>query len=909
MTTNASVRLDGVSHHFGKRKALEALSLEIPDGCMVGLIGPDGVGKSTVLSLISGVRKIQTGRITVFGGDISDGRHRRMIAPRIAYMPQGLGRNLYPTLSVRENLDFFGRLFGHSAEERDRRIAELLAATGLDPFPDRPAGKLSGGMKQKLALCCALIHDPDLLILDEPTTGVDPLSRRQFWNLIDVIRGRRPQMSVIVATAYMDEAEGFDWLAAMDGGRVIAKGAPRDIMQQAGKQSLEEAFIALLPEAKRAGHQDVVIPPRTATDDAAPAIEAEGLTCRFGEFVAVDHVSFRIGQGEIFGFLGSNGCGKSTTMKMLTGLIDPSDGWTKLFGKTMTADDLATRQNVGYMSQNFSLYSELTVYQNLELHARLFHISANEIDARVGEMLARYDLTTSADQRPDNLPLGIRQRLQLAVAVVHRPSVLILDEPTSGVDPVARDAFWRTLIELSRNDGVTIFISTHFMNEAARCDRISLMHAGRVLAMGSPQELVQKRGSDTLENAFIDYLAEAAGEPVSGAARQEKAATLAAQSDDAKAPLHFDLGRLWAYSLLESTELMRDKIRLFFALAGPIILMITFGFGISFDVENLSYAAYDQDRTPASRALLENFSSSRYFDERSEIHSTDDLDRRLRAGELAIAIEIPSGFGRNVSSGRPTEIAVWADGSMPFRAETATGYVTGIASSYLQQLAQTTESVASLVTIETRFRYNQAFRSANAMVPTVIVLMLVLIPAIMSAIGVVREEETGSIANFRSTPITKLEFLFGKQLPYVAIALVSAVTLFLLALFLFRVPYKGSVSLVVVATVAYVWATTGFGQLVSTFTKTQVAAVFATAIISIVPAVNFSGLIVPVSSLSGGARIFGLAFPAAWFQPVSVGGFTKGLGWADLWHNVLVLVAFAIIYLALAQLVLRKQEA
>ncbi|MDQ0559273.1 ribosome-dependent ATPase [Rhizobium mesoamericanum] len=908
MTTDASVRLEGVSHQFGKRRALDALSLEIPDGCMVGLIGPDGVGKSTVLSLISGVRKIQAGQITIFGGDMADSSHRRMIAPRIAYMPQGLGRNLYPTLSVRENLDFFGRLFGHSAEERDRRIVELLAATGLDPFPNRPAGKLSGGMKQKLALCCALIHDPDLLILDEPTTGVDPLSRRQFWNLINVIRGRRPQMSVIVATAYMDEAEGFDWLAAMDGGRLIAKGTPSDIMRQAGKESLEEAFIALLPEAKRAGHQDVVIPPRTETDDAAPAIEAEGLTCRFGDFVAVDNVSFRIDQGEIFGFLGSNGCGKSTTMKMLTGLIDPSDGWTKLFGKSMTADDLATRQNVGYMSQNFSLYSELTVRQNLELHARLFHIAANEIDARVGEMLTRYDLADNADQYPDSLPLGIRQRLQLAVAVVHRPLVLILDEPTSGVDPIARDAFWRTLIELSRNDGVTIFISTHFMNEAARCDRISLMHAGRLLAVGSPQELVRKRGSDTLENTFIEYLAEAAGEPVASAPTEEKA-LLAAQGDDAKTPLHFDFGRLWAYSLRESTELMRDRIRLFFALAGPIILMITFGFGISFDVENLSYAAYDQDKTPASRAFLENFSSSRYFDERPEIRSIDDLNQRLRAGELSIAIEIPSGFGRNVSSGRSTEIAVWADGSMPFRAETATGYVAGITSSYLQQLAETTDSLASLVTIETRFRYNQAFRSANAMVPTVIVLMLVLIPAIMSAIGVVREEETGSIANFRSTPITKLEFLIGKQLPYVAIALVSAMALFLLALFLFRVPYKGSVSLIVVATVAYVWATTGFGQLVSTFTKTQVAAVFSTAIISIVPAVNFSGLIVPVSSLSGGARIFGLAFPAAWFQPVSVGGFTKGLGWNDLWDNVLVLCAFAIIYLALAQLVLRKQEA
>ncbi|MDI7861948.1 ribosome-associated ATPase/putative transporter RbbA [Rhizobiaceae bacterium n13] len=914
MIASAGVTLDAVSHRFGKSKALDTLTLAVPDGCMAGLIGPDGVGKSTVLSLIAGVRKIQTGTITAFGGDMADGGHRRLIAPRIAYMPQGLGRNLYPTLSVRENLDFFGRLFGHSAEERDRRIAELLTATGLAPFPDRPAGKLSGGMKQKLSLCCALIHDPDLLILDEPTTGVDPLSRRQFWDLINVIRGRRPQMSVIVATAYMEEAERFDWLAAMDDGRVIAEGSPDEIKRKAGKQSLEDAFIALLPEARRAGHQEVVIRPRTATDNATPAIEAEGLTCRFGDFVAVDHVSFRIGRGEIFGFLGSNGCGKSTTMKMLTGLIEPSEGWTKLFGKSMDADDLATRQNVGYMSQGFSLYSELTIQQNLELHARLFHIPAAEVGPRVREMLDRYDLAAVADQRPDSLPLGIRQRLQLAVAVIHRPSVLILDEPTSGVDPVARDAFWRTLIALSRDDGVTIFISTHFMNEAERCDRISLMHAGRVLAMGTPRELAEKRGSDSLEDAFIDYLAEASGEPLSGASpAAENDVGVARESHGvvvhAAPPRRFDFGRLWAYSRREATELMRDRIRLFFALAGPIILMITFGFGISFDVENLSYAVYDQDRTPTSRALLESFSSSRYFEEKPEIGSDRELDTRLRAGELTIAIEIPSGFGRDYTTGKPAEIAVWIDGSMPFRAETARAYVAGVTNAFVQQVKHATGTGTSLVTIETRFRYNQAFRSVNAMVPTVIVLMLVLIPAVMSAIGVVREEETGSIANFRSTPITKAEFLIGKQLPYIVTSLVSAVTLFLLARFLFQVPYKGSASLIVVATVTYVWATTGFGQLISTFTRTQVAAVFATAIISIIPAVNFSGLIVPVSALSGGARLFGLAFPAAWFQPVTVGGFTKGLGWTDLWFNVLVLCVFALVYLVAAKLLLRKQEA
>ena len=238
-----------------------------------------------------------------------------------------------------------------------------MKATALDPFGDRPAGKLSGGMKQKLSLCCALMHDPDLLILDEPTTGVDPLSRRQFWDLINSIRARRPQMSVIVATAYMEEAERFDWLAAMDDGKIIARGAPKEILQQANETSLESAFIALLLQEKRAQHQKVIIRPRPASADEIPAIEAGGLTRRFGDFVAVDNVSFSIGHGEIFGFLGSNGCGKTTTMKMLTGLLPATEGWAKLFGKPIGANNLQMRRNVGYMSQAFSLYTELTVRQ------------------------------------------------------------------------------------------------------------------------------------------------------------------------------------------------------------------------------------------------------------------------------------------------------------------------------------------------------------------------------------------------------------------------------------------------------------------------------------------------------------------------------------------------------------------
>src|SRR5262245_30404780 len=471
MTDAVVASLVQVSHHYGSRAALDDITLDVPARRMIGVIGPDGVGKSTLLALISGVRKIQDGRVIVLGGDMANVRHRTQSCGRIAYMPQGLGRNLYATLSVFENIDFFGRLFGQSRKDRRQRIDELLKATGLDPFESRPAGKLSGGMKQKLSLCCALIHDPDLLILDEPTTGVDPLSRGQFWDLINSIRGRRPQMSVIVATAYMDEPERFDWLVAMDGGKVIAAGTTTQILEKAAETTLEAAFIALLPEDKRAQHQEVVVRPRPSRDDDVPAIEAEELTRRFGDFTAVDHVSFCIGRGEIFGFLGSNGSGKSTTMKMLTGLLPATSGTAKLFGQPMGSNDMEARRNVGYMSQAFSLYNELTVRQNLELHAELYHLPTAEVTGRVTELLQRYDLAEVADARPESLPLGIKQRLQLAVAVLHKPAMLILDEPTSGVDPVARDGFWRTLIDLSRDDGVTIFLSTHFMNEADRIGR------------------------------------------------------------------------------------------------------------------------------------------------------------------------------------------------------------------------------------------------------------------------------------------------------------------------------------------------------------------------------------------------------------------------------------------------------
>ena len=624
-TASRVARLQAVSLRHGRSVALDGVDLDVPAGRLVGLIGPDGVGKSSLLSLVAGARAVQEGRVETLGGDMADRRHRQRVCSRIAYMPQGLGKNLYPTLSVEENLQFFARLFGHGAAERRRRVDELTRSTGLNDFLARPAGKLSGGMRQKLALCCALIHDPELLILDEPTTGVDPLARSQFWALIGRIRGEHPGMTVIVATAYMEEAQGFDWLVVMDAGRVRATGTPAELLSRTRTRSLEAAFVALLPEESRRSHAPVEIPPLPDSGPDDIAIEARGLTKRFGDFVAVDHVSFRILRGEIFGFLGSNGCGKTTTMKMLTGLLPASEGRARLFGREVDARDMATRHRVGYMSQSFSLYGELTVRQNLVLHARLFHVPAHKIDARVAEMCERFELGQVQAELPGALPLGMRQRLSLAVAMVHKPELLILDEPTSGVDPVARDGFWRLLVQLSRRDRVTIFISTHFMNEAERCDRMSMMHAGKVLDSDQPARLLEKRAVRTLEEAFIDYLLEAdrATDADDGAvaAAETPPATLPAPSSaaDHAQPPRFSIQRLLSYTWREALELQRDPVRATMALAGSLILLVVMGFGISTDVNNLRYAVLDRDQSTVSHGYQLDISGSPYFIEQTPL--------------------------------------------------------------------------------------------------------------------------------------------------------------------------------------------------------------------------------------------------------------------------------------------------
>ena len=1020
-----TVSIQNLSHRYGKTLALDGVSLDIPKGATVGLIGPDGVGKSTLLSLMAGVKVIQDGRVEVLGGDMADKDVRRDLSHRIAFMPQGLGRNLYPTLSVYENIDFHARLFGLDGQERTRQITRLMEATRLAPFSDRAAGKLSGGMKQKLSLCCALVHSPDLLILDEPTTGVDPLSRRQFWALVDDLRREHAGMTVIVATAYIEEAQRFERLLAMDAGRLLENKPTADVLADYGTDVLEEAYVKMLPPEKQQGSGGLDITPFVPDPDAPPAMEAHGLTKRFGAFTAVDHVSFTIQKGEIFGFLGSNGCGKSTTMKMLTGLLEATEGAATLLGKPIDAGGLDTKMRVGYMSQAFSLYEELSVRRNLDLHAKLYQMGAKGA-AAVEEALQQFDLADVADTAPASLPLGIRQRLQLAAACLHHPEVLILDEPTSGVDPAARDMFWRHLLKLSREDKITIFVSTHFMNEAARCDRISFMHKGRVLAVGTPAELAARQNAPDLEEAFVQYLIEAeGGEGGERSSRQEAAhsesdqrefrqntdgvreqsshtlpvetptvgcvaqATHAeGESDDRHSGLSdglqgkdtgssetqngvrepsshtlpaetpavgcvaqathaevasdnghsqfsddpekhhprpsetpsatpdtqtfkYRFSMIWTFARREAKELLRDKIRLFFAVFGPLIIMASVSWGISFDVRNLKFAVYDRDQTAASRELVEYFDGSRYFLQQPPIQSEAEIDTVLKSSGAILVIDIPSGFGRDLARGLKPEVGFYVDGSMPFNATNIRGYIGSLITAYTKDRIAESGLPVSLKApagIEPRFMYNQDFDSINAIAPGVMMLVLMMIPAMMSAVGVVREREIGSIANFYASPAAVAQYLIGKQLPYIAVGMVNFAAMMLMIIYLFGVPLKGSFAGLAIGTLLMVSASTALGLLISCFVRSQLAAIFATAIITMIPAQTYSGFLYPLSTMEGGALVIGKTFPSSWYYTVSVGSFTKGLHTADLLHEYAAIAAFAATSLILACVLLKKQE-
>lgn len=899
--------LRDVSQRFGQIEALRSITLNIPHGQLVGLVGPDGVGKSTLLDLLSGARALQQGSIEVFGVNMADARMRQSVINRVAYMPQGLGRNLYDALTIAENLHHFGALFGHDQADRRRRIEGITRATGLHPFLERRASQLSGGMRQKLGLCCALMHDPELLILDEPTTGVDPLSRSQFWALLSALRNLRKNLTVIVATSIIEEASHFDSLIAMANGKILSEATPSAFLERTGEETLERAFLSLLLGSRKGTYKP--FDPHTQRHiNNEIAIEASDVSRTFGDFRAVTDVSFRIMRGEVFGFVGSNGCGKTTTMKMLVGLLPTSSGKAYLLGKEVDPSDTDQRCRVGYMTQTFSLYGELTVKQNLTLHAELFRVPRSQQAARIGEMLDKFDLREKSEERASSLPLGARQRLSIAVAMVHRPDVLILDEPTSGVDPIARDEIWHLMIALARDEHVTVFVSTHFMNEAERCDRVALMHEGRVLDSGEPKALIQRRGVRSLNDAFISFLKET-DSTETGLDPRGIAAFINKPAIERKPSFRTAMIRLGAIAVREVLELRHDPVRSTLALFGSLLMVFVIGVGISFDVDGLRFAVLDSDQTILSRDYAQTLEASPYFVRQPDIKSHSELDQKMRAGEVSLVIEIPVGFSRNWARGSDTEIAAWIDGAMPQRASTIDGYINGAHLSWFVEHHHLSGKNIAPVTVETRYRYNPDVKSLNAMVPAVIPMILLMIPTVLAAISVAREKELGSIVNFYVTPITRLEFLLGKQFVYVFLGFLNFISMCFAGVMILGVPMTGSFFALSLAILVFLFCATGIGLITAVFTKSQIAAIFFSLVGTMIPAAQFAGLINPVASLEGVGRLIGEAYPASHMFTISRGVFSKSQSLLDLLEPIAAMLLGTIVIMAAAVISLRKQAA
>ena len=568
------VQVTGFGKRYKKHVAVDGVSLEIRKGEIYGLIGPDGSGKSSLMKAIAGVLTYDEGTVEVFGTIVDSERAAERVKQRIGFLPQGLGLNLYPDLSVEENIDFFAHL--RLVPERDliERKTKLLAMTRLEKFRDRAMKNLSGGMKQKLGLICTLIHEPELAILDEPTTGVDPVSRRDFWSILAELL-QENGMTALVSTAYMDEAARFHRLSFLSNGMLLVSGTPTEVQAlvpgsmvtfearpqqeaivrlkqryqqvealgsrlhvftkdldhtQAVKHieaslgdikpgqvrvddpELEDVFVSLL--LRQADNQNVLAIPSAAMQkkNHGVAIEARELVRDFGSFRAVDHVSFQVQQGEIFGLLGANGAGKTTVIKMLNGILPPTGGEGWVAGADMKRAGVAIKERIGYMSQAFSLYLDLTVVENIRLFAGIYGLDGKATSQRVGWVMSMAGLKGYESNLTGRLPMGVRQRLALGCALVHQPPVLFLDEPTSGVDPIGRRHFWDILSKLAREEGVAILVTTHYMSEAEHCDHLALMYAGRIVAEGSPADM--KHTVETEAGQLFEVVADDPGRAV-----------------------------------------------------------------------------------------------------------------------------------------------------------------------------------------------------------------------------------------------------------------------------------------------------------------------------------------------------------------------------------------------------------
>ena len=472
------IEINNISKHFGPVAALDDVTLSIRDGELFGIIGPDGAGKTTLFRILTTLLIPENGTATVDGFDTVS--QMKEIRRRVGYMPGHF--SLYQDLTVEENLKFFATLFGTTIEKGYDSIRDIYSQ--IEPFKDRRAGALSGGMKQKLALSCALVHQPSALFLDEPTTGVDPVSRKEFWQILQ--RLRETGMTIVASTPYLDEVRQCERIAFINEGKISGTGTPDDILIQFKDIFCPEG-LTRSEEKNDKNNDDVIV--------------VKDLCKTFGTFHAVDHISFSVHSGEIFGFLGANGAGKTTAMRMLTGLSQPTSGEGTVAGFDVSTQFEDIKKHIGYMSQKFSLYEDLKVWENIRLFGGIYGMNSDDIKIKTDHLLSRLGMTKHRDTIVRELPLGWKQKLAFSVAIFHHPSVVFLDEPTGGVDPATRKNFWSLIYEAA-SDGITVFVTTHYMDEAEYCDRISIMVDGQIKALGTPAQLKQQFGVADMDQVF-----------------------------------------------------------------------------------------------------------------------------------------------------------------------------------------------------------------------------------------------------------------------------------------------------------------------------------------------------------------------------------------------------------------------
>ena len=948
--------------------ALDGVSLEVPQGSLTALVGPDGAGKTTLVRLATGLIAPDGGELTVLGINVAV--DPQQVQTRIGYMPQRFG--LYEDLSVQENLDLYADLHGVPRHERARRYPELMEMTALGPFAKRLAGRLSGGMKQKLGLACTLVRSPDFLILDEPTVGVDPLSRRELWEIIQRLVNDEG-LSVLVSTSYLDEAERCAQAIVLHQGRVLASGDPATVRSLAdGKTFLTEpsagqtarglqarllnqaAIVDAVPEGghvrfvlsaapqslqsvsalaggdavapvdarfedgfmvllhRNSPARPVVVPisltRRPAQNGGEAVVETHDLVRRFGAFTAVDHISFEVRRGEVFGLLGPNGAGKTTTFRMLCGLLAASEGTLRVAGVDLRRARASARSRIGYVAQKFSLYGQLSVIENLDFFAGAYGLFAKKRSERVEWALEQFELGQLARLPSEQLPGGYKQRLAMAAALMHEPDIVFLDEPTSGVDPLARREFWQRIAALAQQ-GVTVIVTTHFMEEAEYCDRVVIMDAGRVLAQGTPAEIRRRAKpapgrEPTMEDAFIAIVEEARRAEGDRAQAAEAGDTVTiSASPRLLAP---SARRVWSLVRKESRQMIRDASSVAIGIVLPVVLILVFGYGLSLDVRDAPLAVVLEEASPEATDLAGAFQLSPYFDV-TMLTSMPQAQELMLAREVDAIVRLRSDFDRKLNLGQ-ADVQILVRGTDSNRARIIEAYIAGAIGTWVgQRAAEGRPLVTGPVVLADRLWFNEANESRYFLVPGLIVVIMTLIGAFLTALVMAREWERGTLESLFVTPVRVSEILLSKTIPYFVVGIIGLALCILAARFLFHVPLRGSLWVLCGASMLYLLVALNMGLLISSVVKNQFVASELAILVTFLPAMMLSGFLFDLRSVPTAVRVITYVLPARWFVAILQTVFLAGDVWAVFLPSFIVLAVMAVVLRTLVRMSTRKR--